>query len=210
MSPKLHEFSVSLQRNGQQTPWGIRLVGGSDLDTPLIITRVRLWVVLCGAVFVVMLTFCNLRNLGHSYGTKLNEYFSRKSLFSLVIYYRVVRSSDYIANRYCFFGIHSGPQHLSYRATSYINIIFILSILSARTICSWQLLHFCFHLLTLSPSFKVPCTCCNVRSLYTLHTHLVSRHIPMFLLYCFIYMFYSIVNLKWMARSVVHMRCNWT
>ncbi|KAL5290742.1 hypothetical protein ACFFRR_010233 [Megaselia abdita] len=41
MSPKLHEFSVCLQRDGQQTPWGIRLVGGSDLDTPLIITRVQ-------------------------------------------------------------------------------------------------------------------------------------------------------------------------
>ncbi|XP_034110428.1 uncharacterized protein LOC132793226 isoform X4 [Drosophila nasuta] len=41
MSPKLHEFAVVLQRDGQATPWGIRLVGGSDLDTPLIITRVQ-------------------------------------------------------------------------------------------------------------------------------------------------------------------------
>ncbi|CAD7083198.1 unnamed protein product [Hermetia illucens] len=41
MSPKLHEFVVVLQRDGQQTPWGIRLVGGSDLDTPLIITKVQ-------------------------------------------------------------------------------------------------------------------------------------------------------------------------
>lgn len=41
MSPKLHEFVVVLQRDGPQTPWGIRIVGGSDLDTPLIITRVR-------------------------------------------------------------------------------------------------------------------------------------------------------------------------
>lgn len=40
MSPKLHEFAVVLQRDGQATPWGIRLVGGNDLDTPLIITRV--------------------------------------------------------------------------------------------------------------------------------------------------------------------------
>lgn len=40
MSPKLHEFAVLLQRDGQATPWGIRLVGGNDLDTPLIITRV--------------------------------------------------------------------------------------------------------------------------------------------------------------------------
>lgn len=42
MSPKLHEFAVVLQRDGQGTPWGIRLVGGNDLDTPLIITRVML------------------------------------------------------------------------------------------------------------------------------------------------------------------------
>lgn len=41
MAPKLHEFAVVLQRNSIQTPWGIRLVGGSDLDTPLIITKVN-------------------------------------------------------------------------------------------------------------------------------------------------------------------------
>ncbi|XP_017136621.1 uncharacterized protein LOC108152090 isoform X3 [Drosophila miranda] len=41
MSPKLHEFAVLLFRDGQGTPWGIRLVGGNDLDTPLIITRVQ-------------------------------------------------------------------------------------------------------------------------------------------------------------------------
>ncbi|XP_016965877.1 PDZ and LIM domain protein 2 isoform X4 [Drosophila biarmipes] len=41
MSPKLHEFAVVLVRDGQATPWGIRLVGGNDLDTPLIITRVQ-------------------------------------------------------------------------------------------------------------------------------------------------------------------------
>ncbi|XP_017479232.1 PREDICTED: PDZ and LIM domain protein 3 isoform X4 [Rhagoletis zephyria] len=41
MSPKLHEFTVVLQRDGPNTPWGIRLVGGNDLDTPLIITRVQ-------------------------------------------------------------------------------------------------------------------------------------------------------------------------
>nr|XP_016934267.1 PDZ and LIM domain protein 2 isoform X5 [Drosophila suzukii] len=41
MSPKLHEFAVVLVRDGQGTPWGIRLVGGNDLDTPLIITRVQ-------------------------------------------------------------------------------------------------------------------------------------------------------------------------
>lgn len=40
MAPKLHEFAVILVRDGKQTPWGIRLVGGSDLDTPLIITKV--------------------------------------------------------------------------------------------------------------------------------------------------------------------------
>ncbi|XP_055841379.1 uncharacterized protein LOC129908706 isoform X2 [Episyrphus balteatus] len=42
MSPKLHEFVVILRRDGPDTPWGIRLVGGSDLDTPLIITKVQL------------------------------------------------------------------------------------------------------------------------------------------------------------------------
>ncbi|KAM7359096.1 PDZ_signaling and DUF4749 domain-containing protein Zasp66 isoform 7-T7 [Cochliomyia hominivorax] len=41
MSPKLHEFAVVLKRDGESTPWGIRLVGGNDLDTPLIITRVQ-------------------------------------------------------------------------------------------------------------------------------------------------------------------------
>ncbi|CAD7002759.1 unnamed protein product [Ceratitis capitata] len=42
MSPKLHEFTVVLRRDGPDTPWGIRLVGGNDLDTPLIITRVQM------------------------------------------------------------------------------------------------------------------------------------------------------------------------
>lgn len=41
MAPtKLHEFAVLLERDSQNTPWGIRLVGGSDFDTPLIITKV--------------------------------------------------------------------------------------------------------------------------------------------------------------------------
>lgn len=40
MAPKLHEFSVILQRDGPQTAWGFRLVGGCDLDTPLIVTKV--------------------------------------------------------------------------------------------------------------------------------------------------------------------------
>lgn len=41
MAPKLlHEFAVVLERDSPQKPWGIRLVGGSDLDTPLIITKV--------------------------------------------------------------------------------------------------------------------------------------------------------------------------
>lgn len=40
MGPKIHEYSVRLQRRDPFTPWGIRLLGGSDLDTPLIITRV--------------------------------------------------------------------------------------------------------------------------------------------------------------------------
>lgn len=37
---KLSEVTINLERDGQHTPWGIRLVGGSDLDTPLIITKV--------------------------------------------------------------------------------------------------------------------------------------------------------------------------
>lgn len=37
---KLSEIAVNLERDGHHTPWGIRLVGGSDLDTPLIITKV--------------------------------------------------------------------------------------------------------------------------------------------------------------------------
>lgn len=40
MSQKLHEFAITLHRDGPQTMWGIRLVGGSDLDTPLIISKV--------------------------------------------------------------------------------------------------------------------------------------------------------------------------
>lgn len=38
---KLSEVTVTLERDGHHTPWGIRLVGGSDLDTPLIITKVQ-------------------------------------------------------------------------------------------------------------------------------------------------------------------------
>lgn len=41
MSPKLHEFLVTLYRRDENSPWGIRLVGGSDLNAPLIITKVR-------------------------------------------------------------------------------------------------------------------------------------------------------------------------
>lgn len=40
MGPKLHEVVVTLRRDGQRTQWGIRLVGGVDLDMPLIITKV--------------------------------------------------------------------------------------------------------------------------------------------------------------------------
>lgn len=35
-----HEIVIDLERDGPQTPWGIRLVGGSDMDLPLIITKV--------------------------------------------------------------------------------------------------------------------------------------------------------------------------
>lgn len=43
MASKMREFSIDLERDGSQTPWGIRLVGGSDLNTPLIITKVRMF-----------------------------------------------------------------------------------------------------------------------------------------------------------------------
>lgn len=39
MAYKSREFSIDLERD-EQTQWGIRLVGGSDLNTPLIITKV--------------------------------------------------------------------------------------------------------------------------------------------------------------------------
>ncbi|XP_035905993.1 LIM domain-binding protein 3 isoform X4 [Anopheles stephensi] len=41
MSPKPHDFMVTLRRPSTQVPWGIRLVGGTDLNAPLIITRVQ-------------------------------------------------------------------------------------------------------------------------------------------------------------------------
>ncbi|XP_058836943.1 PDZ and LIM domain protein 3 isoform X7 [Topomyia yanbarensis] len=41
MSPKPHDFLVTLRRKSPQIPWGIRLVGGTDLNAPLIITRVQ-------------------------------------------------------------------------------------------------------------------------------------------------------------------------
>lgn len=44
---KTSEVTVTLERDGLHTPWGIRLVGGSDLDTPLIITKVWVMLSLC-------------------------------------------------------------------------------------------------------------------------------------------------------------------
>ncbi|XP_053677217.1 LIM domain-binding protein 3 isoform X4 [Anopheles nili] len=41
MTPKPHDFLVTLRRPSAQVPWGIRLVGGTDLNAPLIITRVQ-------------------------------------------------------------------------------------------------------------------------------------------------------------------------
>lgn len=41
MASKTREFLIDLERDGPHTPWGIRLVGGSDLNTPLIITKVQ-------------------------------------------------------------------------------------------------------------------------------------------------------------------------
>ncbi|XP_026328563.1 PDZ and LIM domain protein 7 isoform X3 [Hyposmocoma kahamanoa] len=37
---RLHTFVVTLRRESRDTNWGLRLVGGSDLATPLIVTRV--------------------------------------------------------------------------------------------------------------------------------------------------------------------------
>lgn len=39
-SQTTREIVIDLERDGPQTPWGIRLVGGSDMDLPLIITKV--------------------------------------------------------------------------------------------------------------------------------------------------------------------------
>lgn len=47
MGPKLHEFSVTLQRDSPLTPWGFRLIGGCDLDTPLIVTKVGVTAYFC-------------------------------------------------------------------------------------------------------------------------------------------------------------------
>lgn len=38
---RLHTFVVTLRRESRDTNWGLRLVGGADLATPLIVTRVR-------------------------------------------------------------------------------------------------------------------------------------------------------------------------
>nr|XP_032511332.1 PDZ and LIM domain protein 3 isoform X6 [Danaus plexippus plexippus]XP_032511333.1 PDZ and LIM domain protein 3 isoform X7 [Danaus plexippus plexippus] len=37
---RMHTFVVTLRRESRDTNWGLRLVGGSDLATPLIVTRV--------------------------------------------------------------------------------------------------------------------------------------------------------------------------
>lgn len=42
MSQLYHEFGVSLQRRSAEEAWGIRLAGGSDLNAPLIVVRVRI------------------------------------------------------------------------------------------------------------------------------------------------------------------------
>ena len=41
MNQLYHEFVVTLQRQASNEPWGFRLAGGSDLNSPLIIIRVR-------------------------------------------------------------------------------------------------------------------------------------------------------------------------
>lgn len=42
MSQLYHEFGVTLSRRSADEPWGIRLAGGSDLNSPLIIIRVNI------------------------------------------------------------------------------------------------------------------------------------------------------------------------
>lgn len=37
---RLHTFVVTLRRNSREVNWGLRIVGGADLATPLIVTRV--------------------------------------------------------------------------------------------------------------------------------------------------------------------------
>lgn len=39
-SQTTREIVIDLERDGPQKPWGIRLVGGSDMNLPLIITQV--------------------------------------------------------------------------------------------------------------------------------------------------------------------------
>lgn len=38
---KLRSHTVTLERSDLSQPWGLSFVGGSDVGTPLIITRVR-------------------------------------------------------------------------------------------------------------------------------------------------------------------------
>lgn len=40
MSKKEHVFGVTLLRQSKNTPWGLTIVGGADLGTPIIVTRV--------------------------------------------------------------------------------------------------------------------------------------------------------------------------
>ena len=42
MAQLYHEFQVCLERKSNQDPWGIRLAGGMDLNSPLIIVRVKI------------------------------------------------------------------------------------------------------------------------------------------------------------------------
>lgn len=43
MSQLWHEFGVTLERDRATTAWGIRLAGGSDLNSPLIIVKVNIY-----------------------------------------------------------------------------------------------------------------------------------------------------------------------
>lgn len=43
MRGKTHELLLDLRRESPAEHWGFSLVGGADVNTPLIVTRVSVW-----------------------------------------------------------------------------------------------------------------------------------------------------------------------